>query len=99
MDDVIKRLPPADKSLLMAPIDFEKDDDSNLHIDFIVACSNLRAANYEIAPADRRKSKQIAGNLETKTPATIDMMKTTTGIAAMMVMLLLLMMTITDDDN
>ena len=24
------------------PVDFEKDDDSNFHMDFIVACSNLR---------------------------------------------------------
>ena len=39
------------------PADFEKDDDSNRHIDFIVACSNLRAENYGIEPADRSKSK------------------------------------------
>lgn len=39
------------------PADFEKDDDSNRHIDFIVACSNLRAANYGIEPADRSTSK------------------------------------------
>ena len=63
MDAVIKKLPPADKSLKMSPIDFEKDDDNNLHMDFIVACSNLRAENYEIPPADRRKSKLIAGSL------------------------------------
>ena len=25
------------------PVEFEKDDDSNHHIDFIAACSNLRA--------------------------------------------------------
>jgi len=63
MDAVIKKLPPADKSLKMSPIDFEKDDDNNLHMDFIVACSNLRAENYEIPPADRRKSKLIAGKI------------------------------------
>ena len=61
LDAVIQRLPPADKKLLMQPIDFEKDDDNNLHMDFVVACSNLRAENYEIPPADRRKSKLIAG--------------------------------------
>jgi len=63
LDAVIQRLPPADKKLLMQPIDFEKDDDNNLHMDFVVACSNLRAENYEIPPADRRKSKLIAGKI------------------------------------
>ena len=43
------------------PADFEKDDDSNRHIDFIVACSNLRAENYGIEPADRSKSKVSSG--------------------------------------
>ena len=44
-------------------LDFEKDDDSNFHMDFVVAASNLRAANYQIAPADRNKSKLIAGKI------------------------------------
>ena len=50
-----------DKKVL--PADFEKDDDSNFHMDFIVAASNLRAENYSIAPADRHKSKLIAGRI------------------------------------
>jgi len=43
--------------------DFEKDDDSNFHIDFIDACSNLRARNYRLEECDRMKTKQIAGKI------------------------------------
>lgn len=39
----------------ITPLDFEKDDDSNFHMDYIVAASNLRASNYKIPPADKHK--------------------------------------------
>jgi len=43
--------------LTLTPLEFEKDDDTNFHMDFIVATSNLRAENYDIEPADRHKVK------------------------------------------
>ena len=36
-------------------LEFEKDDDTNHHMDFIVACSNLQAFNYSAPPTDRHK--------------------------------------------
>uniref|UniRef100_A0A5F8HKV4 E1 ubiquitin-activating enzyme n=1 Tax=Monodelphis domestica TaxID=13616 RepID=A0A5F8HKV4_MONDO len=42
---------------------FEKDEDGHFHMDFVVAASNLRAKNYGIPLADRRKSKKIAGRI------------------------------------
>jgi len=64
-DEITKQL-PAPSSLAgyrMTPCEFEKDDDTNFHIDFITAASNLRAANYKIAEADKLKTKQIAGKI------------------------------------
>jgi len=43
--------------------EFEKDDDSNFHIAFITAASNLRASIYTITTADFHKTKLIAGKI------------------------------------
>lgn len=50
LSKLMKDLSIADKagSGNFKPHDFEKDDDSNHHIDFINAASNLRARNYKI---------------------------------------------------
>ena len=51
------------KKDMFVPAEFEKDDDKNFHIDFINACANLRATNYQIKNCDRQKTKMIAGKI------------------------------------
>jgi ubiquitin-activating enzyme E1 len=43
--------------------EFEKDDDKNFHIDYITACSNMRAWNYKIQPATRMHCKVVSGRI------------------------------------
>ncbi|KAG0656929.1 hypothetical protein C6P46_006759 [Rhodotorula mucilaginosa] len=62
----------------MVPAQFEKDDDTNHHIDFITAASNCRALNYGIKTADRHTTKGVAGKI-------IPALATTTACVAALV--------------
>lgn len=68
-DDSIKKIaaslpePSTLAGYRLSPIEFEKDDDTNHHIQFITAASNCRAENYSIEPADYSKTKFIAGKI------------------------------------
>ncbi|KAI4368912.1 hypothetical protein MLD38_017415 [Melastoma candidum] len=53
-------LPPNFK---MKPIQFEKDDDTNYHMDMIAGLANMRARNYSIPEVDKLKAKFIAGRI------------------------------------
>ncbi|XP_041998124.1 ubiquitin-activating enzyme E1 1-like isoform X1 [Salvia splendens] len=53
-------LPP---NFRMKPIQFEKDDDTNYHMDLIAALANMRARNYSIPEVDKLKAKFIAGRI------------------------------------
>ncbi|CAA2969905.1 ubiquitin-activating enzyme E1 1-like [Olea europaea subsp. europaea] len=55
-----EKLPPGYK---MNPIQFEKDDDTNYHMDLIAGFANMRARNYSIPEVDKLKAKFIAGRI------------------------------------
>jgi len=42
---------------------FEKDDDSNGHVAFVTAASNLRAITYGITPVDAMETRRVAGRI------------------------------------
>ncbi|XP_022034390.1 ubiquitin-activating enzyme E1 1 isoform X1 [Helianthus annuus] len=55
-----QNLPPGFR---MNPIQFEKDDDTNYHMDLIAGLANMRARNYSIPEVDKLKAKFIAGRI------------------------------------
>ncbi|KAI5087744.1 ubiquitin-like modifier-activating enzyme 6, partial [Silurus meridionalis] len=64
----------------MTPMLFEKDDDSNGHIDFVETASALRARMYSIEAADRLQTKRIAGKI---IPAIATATATVAGLVAL----------------
>ncbi|XP_047308611.1 ubiquitin-activating enzyme E1 1-like [Impatiens glandulifera] len=50
-------------SFRMKPVQFEKDDDTNYHMDMIAGLANMRARNYSIPEVDKLKAKFIAGRI------------------------------------
>jgi len=69
----------SDSRLLSAVkgVEFDKDDDSNMHVDLMTAASNCRAQTYRIPPAKRLNVKLIAGKI---TPAMATTTCTVTGL-------------------
>jgi len=59
--EALSKLKTPEKPLQVS--EFEKDDDTNHHIDFITAASNLRCINYQLNVAPRHKVKLIAGKI------------------------------------
>ncbi|CAN4113790.1 unnamed protein product [Withania somnifera] len=72
-----KYLPP---DISMKPIQFEKDDDTNYHMDLTPALASMRARNYGIPEVDTLKAKFIAGRI-------IPAIATTTAMATGLVFL------------
>ncbi|VDM35470.1 unnamed protein product [Hydatigera taeniaeformis] len=49
--------------IVCQPIEFDKDNDNDGHIDFIAAATNLRAMMYGLPEAERFEVKRIAGRI------------------------------------
>lgn len=67
IDSLISKLQGAAKDLVagfkLSPVQFEKDDDTNYHMEAIAGLANMRARNYSIPEVDKLKAKLIAGRI------------------------------------
>jgi len=67
VENLLSQLEPVSKELpakyRLTPIPFEKDDDTNFHMELITSLANLRARNYSIQEVDKLQAKLIAGRI------------------------------------
>ena len=67
IDALISKLEAASTSLptgfRLQAVAFEKDDDTNYHMQFIAGFANMRARNYSIPEVDKLQAKLIAGRI------------------------------------
>ena len=83
---VLKENKIQQKIKLINPIKFEKDDDDNYHINFILSFSNLRGQNYSNEPNNFLTVKEITGNI---IPAIASTTAADTGISCLQIYILL----------
>ena len=75
----LEKIPDADSLFFdVKPLEFEKDDESNFHIEFMAGSSNLRAKNYNIQTVDKFEVKRIAGKI---IPALVTTTSLVSGLA------------------
>jgi ubiquitin-activating enzyme E1 len=58
-----EELKPYKTRVPVKPEEFDKDNESNGHIDFVAAAANLRALNYRIKTESKLEIKRIAGKI------------------------------------
>ena len=70
INEIIKEMNLEQLNKDINPLIFEKDNDSNYQIDFIHACTNLKAKNFNLGEASWLKVKLIAGKIVPSIPTT-----------------------------
>jgi len=61
--NLLEEVSSSTDSIKSSALEFEKDDETNGHVDFVTAASNLRALCYGIPPVDRQETRRVAGSI------------------------------------
>jgi len=80
---LLLRKPLGTNDVKLTLTEFEKDDDTNFHIDFIASVANLRARNYALEEAEKFKIKLIAGKIIPAIATTTAMVVGAVGVEIM----------------